>query len=195
MNSRPAPPAFRPPGKFSPAHRQVILKELAVFVLPRIEARKDGIADAGRAVDDIERRMEAVDLPFARRYFGGIFIGDPSGIDAVHENSIARVVLSGCAREHIERGLGHIGVGMFIGLVIPIELALHGRDIDDVFVEAFVFEHQRLELCAEHKGRDGVDQVNLEQFDGGNFREREAPTVVCAKIDLLEVLIELALGK
>ena len=63
-----------------------------------------------------------------------IFIGHPSRVHAVHVNPVVMVIRRRGARHHIQRGLGHIGVGMTSGLLKPVELALHGGYIDDVFV-------------------------------------------------------------
>ena len=69
------------------------------------------------------------------------------------------------ARHHVERGLGHVRVRMPRGLEPPVELPLDRRDVDDVLVALRRAQHQRLEPRVEDEGRDGVDELHLEQFD------------------------------
>src|ERR1700758_2812561 len=67
-----------------PIRRPVVLEELSPYVLAGIEAVDDRIDDACCAVDDVQWRMEALLYDLARRYFRGILIGDPAGIDRIH---------------------------------------------------------------------------------------------------------------
>src|SRR5262245_5633432 len=50
-----------------PVNRPVVLQELAPHVRAGIESTDDRIDDPRRAVDDVERRMEALFLRFPRR--------------------------------------------------------------------------------------------------------------------------------
>ena len=52
--------ASRPSSPASPVGRPVVLEELAPDVRAGVEAVDDRVDDAGRAVDDVERRVEAV---------------------------------------------------------------------------------------------------------------------------------------
>ena len=54
-------------------------------------------------------------------------------------------------RHHVERRLGHVGVGMLVGLGPAREHALHRGDVDDVLV-ARAAQHQRLELAHRMNG-------------------------------------------
>jgi len=80
-------------------------------------------------------------------------------------------------------------------LGIAIELALDGGDVDDVFVAGGGAEHEGLEAGVKDEGRDGVDELDFEEFDRGDFVEEEAPGVAAAEVDLLKVLVEAAFGK
>ena len=58
-----------------------------------------------------------------------------------------------------------------------------------------VAQHQRLQPRVEHERRHGVDELRLEQLDRRHLGEQEPPRVPVAEIDLLQVLVELALGE
>jgi inhibitor of KinA sporulation pathway (predicted exonuclease) len=48
-------------------------------------------------------------------------------------------------------------------------------------------------MFVEHERRDGVHEVHLEELGGRHLRERHAPAVEVAHVDLLQILIEAAL--
>ena len=50
------------------------------------------------------------------------------------------------------------------GLELAVELALHGRDVDDVLVTLGRARHERLEARVEHERRHRVDELRLEQL-------------------------------
>ena len=56
-------------------------------------------------------------------------------------------------------------------------------------------EHEGFEAGVEDEGGDGVDELDFEEFDGGDFVEEEAPGVSAAEVDLLEVLVEATFGE
>ena len=58
-----------------------------------------------------------------------------------------------------------------------------------------VAQHQRLQPRVEHERRHGVDELRLEQLDGRDLGEQEPPRVPVAEVDLLQVLVEVALGE
>ena len=154
------------------------------------EAGDDGVEDAGGAIDDVERRMEVLFDGFACGDFDGVFVGDPAGVDAVHVDTILLVVCGGGTGHHVERGFGHVGVGVAGGFPPAVELAFDGGDVDDVFVAFRGAEQEGFESGVEDEGSDGVDELDFEEFDGGDFGEQEPPGVAAAEIDLLEVLVE-----
>jgi hypothetical protein len=88
-------------------------------VLAGVEAGDDGVDDARGAVDDVERRMEAVLGGLARGDLGGILVGHPAGVDAVHVDAVVLVVGRRGAGQHVERGLRHVGVRMARRLEAP----------------------------------------------------------------------------
>src|SRR5688500_16956390 len=65
----------------SPLRRLVVLEELSPDVLAGVDPRDDGVDDAGGAVDDVERRVEAVLLDLPRGDHRGILVGHPPGVD------------------------------------------------------------------------------------------------------------------
>lgn len=42
-------------------------------------------------------------------------------------------IVTGCSRHHVECRFGHICVGV-VGCLVPVELAFHCADVDNVFV-------------------------------------------------------------
>ena len=95
---------------------------------------EDRVADSGGGVDLVQPWMKTELLGLASRDLGGVLIGDPARVDAVHVDAVSSVVLRRGAGEHVECGLGHVGVRVLVGLVGPVKHTLHGRDVDDVLV-------------------------------------------------------------
>ena len=58
-----------------------------------------------------------------------------------------------------------------------------------------VAQQQRLQASVEDERRDGVDELRLEQLDRRDLGEQQPPGVALAQVDLLQVLVEPALGK
>ena len=56
-------------------------------------------------------------------------------------------------------------------------------------------QHQRLQARVEHERGDGVHELRLEQLDRRDLGEQQPPRVALAKVDLLQVLVEPALGE
>ena len=56
-------------------------------------------------------------------------------------------------------------------------------------------EHERLQPRVEDERRDGIDQLHFEQFDRRDLCKQETPGVSTAEIDLLQILVEPALGE
>ncbi len=165
-------------------------EELAPHVPARVHAGDDGVHDARRAVDDVERRVEAVVRDLPRRDLGRILVGHPAGVHAVHVDAVLLVVSRGGARHHVERGLGHVRVRMPRGLEALVELPFHRRDVDDVLVAIRRAQHERLQARVQHERRDRVHELDLEQLHRGHLGEEQAPRVPAAQIDLLQVLVE-----
>src|SRR5690349_18374812 len=102
LSARTSPTATRPfmtrgsrdpsTAMVSPWCRFVVLEEQAPEVMAGIHPVEHRIDDAGRAIDDIQRRVKAMNASFAHRVHLGILIGDPSGIHAVHVDSITYVI-------------------------------------------------------------------------------------------------------
>ena len=78
---------------------------------------------------------------------------------------------------------------------MAVELSFHCRDVDDVLVALGSAQHERLEPRVEQEGRDGVDELHLEELHRRHVRQQHAPGVALAQIDLLEILIEPAFRK
>jgi hypothetical protein len=58
-------------------------------VVAGVEAVDDRIDDARRAVDDVERRVEACSSLLARGDLHRVLVGHPAGVDAVHVDAVA----------------------------------------------------------------------------------------------------------
>src|SRR3546814_4690880 len=82
----------------SPVRRRVVLQELPPHVLAGVEPVDDRVDDARGAVDDVQRRVEAFLDDLARGELGGILVGHPAGVDAVHVDAVAVVI--GRSEEH-----------------------------------------------------------------------------------------------
>src|SRR5690242_1469259 len=80
----PAPRHARRSLRALPVGRAIVLQELAPHVAPGVHAADDRVHDARAAIDDVERRVEAMVGHLARRDLGRILVGDPAGVDAVH---------------------------------------------------------------------------------------------------------------
>src|SRR3546814_280322 len=116
----------------SPVRRRVILQELPPHVLAAVEAVDDRVDDARGAVDDVQRRVEAFLDDLARGDLGRVFVGHPTGVDAVHVDAVAVVIGGRGARHPVERGLGHVGVRGAGGLDVAVELAFDSLHVDEV---------------------------------------------------------------
>ena len=122
-----------------------------------------------------------------------ILVRHPSGVDAVHVDPVVVVVGGGRARHHVERRFRHVRVRMPRGLEVSVELPFDRRHIDDVLVAFGGAHHQRLQTRVEDERRDGVHELHLEQFDGRDLGQKQAPRVAIAQVDLLQILVEPAL--
>ena len=112
----------------------IVLQKLTPLMLTSQEAGEDGVTDTGGGVDLVERRVEAQFIGFAASDIGGVLVGDPAGVDAVHVDSDAGVILSRRPRQHVESRLRHVRVRVPVRFIRAVEDALHRRHIDDVFV-------------------------------------------------------------
>ena len=56
-------------------------------------------------------------------------------------------------------------------------------------------QHQRLQARVQHERRDRVHELCLEQLDRRDLVEEQTPRVPLAQVDLLQVLVEPALGE
>ena len=164
-------------------------------MLAGVEPGDDGIDDAGGAVDDVERRVEPVLGGLALGDVDGVLVAHPAGVDAVHVDAVGVVLRGAGARHHVERGLRHVRVRVLRRLEPPVELPFDGRHVHHVLVALGRPEHERLESCVQHERRDRVDQLGLEELDGRYLGEHQPPRVPVAQVDLLQVLVETALGE
>ena len=80
-------------------------------------------------------------------------------------------------------------------MLSAVELPLDRGDVDDVLVALGRAQHQRLQARVQDERRDGVHELSLEQLDRRDLGQQEPPRVPLAKVDLLQVLVETALGK
>src|SRR3989338_4169993 len=119
---------------FSPSRGLVVLEEFAQAVGTGQKPREHRVANSRRAVNDVERRLKIKLLlfPVGMKYW--VLVGDPAGVHGVDEYPIFGVIRGGSKRQHVESGLGHVGVGVLVGFSAAREAPLHGGDIDDVLL-------------------------------------------------------------
>ena len=161
-----------------PLRRLVVLQEAAVEVLARLAA-DDRVVHARRAVDEVQRRLEALlGEPHLRRVRA--LVGDPAGVDGGHEDAVGQELLGARAREHVERGLRHVRVRMPGTLVAAAELALHRGDVDDVRAPRRRRGERRPQPADEDERRGHVAELHLEQLDRDRPRRR-AGSSCCAR--------------
>ena len=80
-------------------------------------------------------------------------------------------------------------------LEVAVELPFHRRHVDDVLVALRRAQHQRLEARVDDERRDRVHELHLEQLHRRHLGHQQPPGVAAAQIDLLQILIEPALGE
>ncbi len=85
-------PAPTPGIRLVTSRSAVVLEELPVDVLAAVEPADDRIDDAGGAVDDVERRVEAVLGGLALGDVERVLVADPTGVDAVHVDAVGVVL-------------------------------------------------------------------------------------------------------
>ena len=56
-------------------------------------------------------------------------------------------------------------------------------------------QHQRFQARIDDEGSNGIHQLHLQQFHGGDFRQHQSPGIASAQVDLLQVLIKLPFGE
>ena len=95
----------------------------------------------------------------------------------------------------LSAALAMLVCGCLSVLVVAIELALHRTHIDDVLVASGSAQHQRLQPRIENVGRDGIDELHLEQLRRLDLVQPQPPAVDLAQIDLLPILIVTAAGE
>ena len=148
--------------KKSPIGGLVVLEKFSPEMDSRIFASNDRVHNPRRAVYDVEWWMEAMFLDFSGGDLDGVFVGHPSGIDAVHVDAVGVVVGGGGPSHHIERSLGHIGVWVASCFEFSVELTFHGGDIDDVLIAFRGAKEEGFESGVDQKRGDGVDELDLE---------------------------------
>ena len=82
------------------------------------------------------------------------------------------------AREHVERGLGHVGVRVAGALVAAGELALHRRHVDDVGAARRRRGQRGAQPADQDERRGLVAELDLEQLDRVDLVDDLAPAVV-----------------
>ena len=144
-------------------------------------APHDRIVDTGGTVDQVERRVPALggdtQLLLVRA-----LVGDPAGVDGVHQDPVGLVQLAGGrTRHHVERGLGHVGVRVTRALVPPRELALHRRHVDHMSSPGRRRpgrgRHRRPQPGDQQERRDRVAQLHFEQLERVDLVDGLGPRV------------------
>lgn len=108
-------------------------------MLARVDSIYKRIANACSAIHDIQRRLKVVFFDLFLSQFHGVFIRYPTGIDGIHVNALLGKISGGGMGQHIQCGLGHIGMRMTLFFGKAIKFALHSGNIDNVFLTGKVF--------------------------------------------------------
>ena len=145
-------------------------------------AADDRVVDARGAVDEVQRRVEALlGEPHLRRVRA--LVGDPAGVDGGHQDPVGREqLLRAGAGEHVQRGLGHVRVRVARALVAAAELALHRRDVDDVGAARGRRRHRGAQPADQDERRGLVAELDLEQLDRVDLVDDLAPAVVRVQV-------------
>ena len=107
------------------------------------------------------------------------FIGDPAGIHRGHQDPIGvQHFLGAGAREHVQRGLGHIGVRVPGALVSAGKLALHGRDVHDVFAPRAAGGQCRAQARGQQEGRGDIAQLHFQHLQRVHVPQDLGPRVL-----------------
>ena len=123
------------------------------MVLACQNAGKDGIANASSRIDMVQGRVKAMVFFLSLCNVQRIFVGDPPGVDAVHVNPILHVINSRGSCEHVQRGLGHVGMRMRVPFEGSVKHSLHGRYVHDVFVSMRTAKHEWFQSGIQNKRR------------------------------------------
>jgi hypothetical protein len=76
-------------------------------------------------------------------------------------DAVVEIVGGGGARHHVERGFGHVGMGMARGFEAAVELAFHGGDVDDVLVALGSAKHEGFQARVQDERSDRIDKLNF----------------------------------
>ena len=126
----------------SPIDREIVLQKLSAPVPAGQYPVKERIADPGRAVDNVQGRLEIMHLLLEFGQFRGIFIRDPSGVDRIHIDAVPGQVFGRGVRHHVQGRFCHVRMGMARVFPEPEKLAFHSRHIDDMLLTGTLSPHQ-----------------------------------------------------
>eukprot|EP00961_Rhodomonas_salina_P020432 274978-Rhodomonas_salina.1 len=194
--TRPTPELPAIPAQASPLRDLVVLPEEPVSLPPRVHVQEYRIEHARSTVDLVERRSNVRRVQLRTRpQPAGRVVRDPSRVDSVHEHALPGVVPGAGAREHVERGLGHVGVRVPAVLLPHRELPLQRRHVDDVPPHPSLAllrarRQQRQQPAAEHKGRDRVGSHRVQHLARRHAAQPPAPRVVEGQVQGLPRLVE-----
>ena len=109
----------------------VILQEMPGRVLPLQNPHVYRVEHPHRPIQAIQRTLETIFITHVLHKLKRVLVGDPASINRIHKDSVLLELLSTCPCDHIEGGLCHVGVGMVLAFVAPVENPLHRRNVDD----------------------------------------------------------------
>lgn len=138
-------------------------------------------ARSGRTPGPLRPRCRGGAEPRARHPLllgGGVLVGDPAGVDGTHVHALLGKFGGAGAREHVEGGLGHVGVRMARRLVPYGEAALDGGHVDDISTRVGRGEQQGQQPVAEQCRGERVDQLGLQDLGRVEFTQPRRPGVL-----------------
>lgn len=142
----------------SPIWTFVVFEELAVRVLLREQAEVDRVKNSHGTVETVKRAFETMFFPYILCKVIWILVGDPAGVNWVHENVVILELLSWGPRDHVQGSFGHVGMRMEFLFALTVEDTFHWRDI--YYPWRCWADHFWLQLTDEVERNDGVDDLS-----------------------------------
>ena len=136
----------------------VVLQKMTGRKLPLQNPHVNRVEHPHRPIQAIQRALETVFITHLLDKLKRVLVGDPASINRIHKDAILLKLLSTCPCDHVEGSLRHIGVGMVLAFVAPVENTLHRRYVDDP--RGRIPHHLALELADEVEGNYRIHNLS-----------------------------------
>lgn len=118
----------------------------------------------------------------------GIFVGDPTSVNGVHEDVMVFELLGRGPCDHVEGSFGHIGLRMKLLFALAVEDTFHWGDIDHP--RRCWTNHLRFQLADEVERNDRVDDLSCVAIHQGDVFYLLAPRICGPFVEGLAELIK-----